>query len=102
MEYSGLLLRFGSNILQKRLIGHMAKNKYSITCVHQSVFSHLKTVRCSSENGQLVALENALVDTAFFPQTVKKKFFPSVHLVAMMWNIHGSNVLLVSHFEEYY
>ncbi len=49
-------LKFGSSILhkcKKRLIGHMANNKYSITCVHQSVFSHLKNDRCSSENGQL-------------------------------------------------
>ncbi len=61
-------LKFGSSILhkcKKRLIGHMANNKYSITCVHQSVFSHLKNDRCSSENGQLVALENALVALRF-------------------------------------
>ncbi len=89
--------------MQKRLIGHLANNKYSITCVHQSVFSHLKNDRCSSENGQLVALENALVAQRFSHRsTVKKKFFPAVDLVAMKWNIHGSNVLLVSHFEEYY
>ncbi len=38
-------LRFGSNIFykyKKTLIGHKPKNKYSITCVHQSVFSQLK------------------------------------------------------------
>ncbi len=43
----------------------MANNKYSITYVHQSVFSHLKNDRCSSENGQLAALENALVAQRF-------------------------------------
>ncbi len=50
----------------------MANNKYSITCVHQSVFSHLKNDRCSSKNGQLVALENVLV-AHFFPIDCKKK-----------------------------
>ncbi len=82
---------------KKRLIGHMANNKYSITCVHQSVFSHLKNDRCSSENGQLAALEIALVAQCF-----SHRIFPAVDLVAMKWNIHGSNVLLASHFEEYY
>ncbi len=71
----------------------MPNNKYSIKCVHQSVFSQLKKARCSSENGQLVALENALV---------AQRFSSWDALVAMIRNIHGSNVLLVSHFEEYY
>ncbi len=69
----------------------MANNKYSITCVHQSVFIQLNNARCSSENGQLVALENTSVAQCFSSWDA---------LVDMMWNIHGSNVLLVSHFEQ--
>ncbi len=38
----------------------MPNNKYSIN-MFTKAFSKLKNVRCSSENGQLVALENALV-----------------------------------------
>ncbi len=37
--------RFGSSILhkcKKSLIGHMPNNKYSIPCVHQSIFTPLK------------------------------------------------------------
>ncbi len=55
----------------------------------------------TSENGQLVALEHSLVAQRF-SHRLSKKVFPAVDLVAMKWNIHGSNVLLVSHFEEYY
>ncbi len=69
MVYS---LRFSSSILhecKKRLIGHMPNNKYSINVCIKAFFA---------ENGQLVALENALVA------------------------IHCSNVLLASHFEEYF
>ncbi len=79
--------------MQKRLIGHMANNKYSITCVHQSIFSQLKNVRRSSENGQLAALENALVAQRFSSRDA---------LVAMIRNIYSSNILLVSHFKEYH
>ncbi len=43
----------------------MVNNKYAIACVHQSVFNHLKNVRCSFKNGQLAALENALVAQRF-------------------------------------
>ncbi len=35
-------LRFGSINAKKILIGHVPNNKYSITCVHQRVFSQLK------------------------------------------------------------
>ncbi len=51
----------------------MANNKYSITCVHQSIFSHLKNDRCSSENDQLVARENALVAQRFSHRLKKIK-----------------------------
>ncbi len=71
----------------------MPNNKYSIMCVHQSVFSQLKNVRRSSENGQLVALENALV---------AQRFSSWDTLVAVIRNIHNSKVLLVSHFEDYH
>ncbi len=53
----------------------MPNNKYSINVSIKVFLASWKNVRCSSENGQLVALENALV--------------------AMIRNIHGSNVLLV-------
>ncbi len=57
---------------------------------HDSCFSQLKNVRRSSENGQLVALENTLLEQRLDA------------LLAMIRNIHGSIVLLVSYFEEYY
>ncbi len=57
---------------------------------HDSCFSQLKNVRHSSENGQLVALENTLLEQRLDA------------LLAMIRNIHGSIVLLVSYFEEYY
>ncbi len=67
----------------------MANNKYSITCVH------LFWKRPAG---------GAWERHSVFPIDCKKKkkFFPAVDLVAMKWNIHGSNVLLVSHLEEYY
>ncbi len=45
VEDSGLLSRFWLQYIaymKKRLIGHMPNNKYSITCVPQSIFSKLK------------------------------------------------------------
>ncbi len=68
----------------------MPNNIYSITC-----FSLLKNARCSSENDQLVALENALV---------AQRFSSWDALVAMMWNIHSSNFyehLILKNITEY-
>ncbi len=58
----------------------MPNNKYSIKVSIKAFLASWKNVMRSSENDQLVALENALV--------------------AMIRNIYGSNILLVSHFED--
>ncbi len=73
-------------------------NLLRCTCIFNNVcppkrFSQLKNARCSFENSQLAALENALVAQRFSSRDA---------LVAMKWNIHGCNMLLVSHFEDYY
>ncbi len=67
----------------------MPNNKYSIMYVHESIFSQLKNVRRSSENGQLVALESVLVAQCFV--------FPAETLW-LLRIIHSSNEL-VSHIE---
>ncbi len=63
-------------------------NTYSIN-VSIKAFSQLKHARCSSENDQMVVLEKALVEQRFSRDA----------LVAI---IYDSNILLASHFEEYY